>query len=129
VILAKEETVLQSMINRVTGTDRLFGVKMNVEENKVMRITRQPSSVQIMIGQKQLETVEYLKYLGSLITNDARCTLEIKARMSWQNQQSTRRSSFQQQIRLTFRKKLVQSYIWNIAWYDAENWTLRKVDH
>jgi hypothetical protein len=25
--------------------------------------------------------VEYFKYLGSLITNDARCTLEVKARI------------------------------------------------
>jgi len=33
-----------------------------------------------MVDQKQLENVEYLKYLGSLMTNDARCTLGIKAR-------------------------------------------------
>jgi hypothetical protein len=26
--------------------------------------------------------MEYLKYLGSLITNDARCTREIKSRIS-----------------------------------------------
>jgi hypothetical protein len=34
-----------------------------------------------VIDQKQLENVEYFKYLGSLITNDARCTLEITARV------------------------------------------------
>jgi hypothetical protein len=34
-----------------------------------------------MIVQKQLENMEYLKYLGSLITNDARCTREIKSRI------------------------------------------------
>jgi len=34
-----------------------------------------------MIDQKQLENVEYFKYLGSLITNDARCILKIKARI------------------------------------------------
>jgi hypothetical protein len=34
-----------------------------------------------MIYQKQLENVEYFKYLGGLITDDARCTLEIKAKI------------------------------------------------
>jgi hypothetical protein len=31
-----------------------------------------------MIDQKQLKIVEYFKYLGCMITNDARCTREIK---------------------------------------------------
>ena len=35
-----------------------------------------------MIDQKQLENVEYFKYLGSIITNDARCTNEIKSRIA-----------------------------------------------
>jgi hypothetical protein len=35
-----------------------------------------------MIDQKQLENVEYFNYLGSMITNDARCTLEIKSRIA-----------------------------------------------
>jgi hypothetical protein len=33
-----------------------------------------------MIDQKQRENVEYFDYLGNLITNDARCTREIKSR-------------------------------------------------
>ena len=32
-----------------------------------------------MIGQKQLENVECFKYLGSVLTNDGRCTCEIKS--------------------------------------------------
>jgi hypothetical protein len=35
-----------------------------------------------MIDQKQLENVEYFSYLGSMITNDARCTREIKSRIA-----------------------------------------------
>jgi len=34
-----------------------------------------------MTDQKQLENVEYFKYLGSIITNDARCTNGIKPRI------------------------------------------------
>jgi hypothetical protein len=42
-----------------------------------MRISRQPSAVHIMIDQKQPENVEYFQYLGSMITHDTRCMLEI----------------------------------------------------
>ena len=54
---------------------------MNVEKAKVMRISRQPSPVTIMIEQKQLDNVECFKYLGSILTNDGRCTCEIKSGM------------------------------------------------
>ena len=33
------------------------------------------------INQKQLENVECFKYLGSMLTNDGRCTHEIKSRV------------------------------------------------
>jgi hypothetical protein len=56
-------------------------MEMNVEKTKVMRISRQPSPMKITIDQKQLENVEYFNYLGSMITNDARCTREIKPRI------------------------------------------------
>jgi len=32
-----------------------------------------------MIDQKQMENVECFKYLGSILTNDGRCTREIKS--------------------------------------------------
>jgi hypothetical protein len=46
-----------------------------------MRIAKQISPIQIMMDQKQLENVEYFKYLSSLITNVARCRQEIKTRI------------------------------------------------
>jgi hypothetical protein len=77
VLLAKEETMLQGMFDRLTGIESCYGLEMNVYETKIMRISRQPSAIQITIDQK-LENVEYLNYLCSKRTNDARCTREIK---------------------------------------------------
>jgi hypothetical protein len=54
--------------------------------------------------------------------------LKLKLGLSWQNQHSTRRSCFHQPIEITFRNKLVECYIWSIAWYGVETWTLRKVN-
>jgi hypothetical protein len=72
VLLAKNETVLQSIIDRLIEIGSLYGMGMNVEKPKVMRISRQPSPIKVMIDQKQLENVEYFNYLGSMITSDAR---------------------------------------------------------
>ena len=74
VLMAKEETVLQGMIEKLTEIGRCYGMEMNVEKTKVMRISRQPSTVTIMIDQKQLENVECFKYLGRMLTNDGSCT-------------------------------------------------------
>jgi len=68
--MAKDETVLQGMIDKLIEIGSCYGMEMNVEKTKVMRISRQPSPVTIMIDQKQLENVECFKYLGSLLTND-----------------------------------------------------------
>jgi len=53
------------MIDKLTETGRCYGMEMNVEKSKVMRISRQPFLVKIMIDQKQLQNVESFKYLGS----------------------------------------------------------------
>ena len=37
-LLAKEETVLQGMIDRLTEIGRCYGMEMNMEKTKVMRI-------------------------------------------------------------------------------------------
>ena len=57
VLMAKEEKVLQGMIDKLIEIGSCYGMEMNVEETKVMRISRQPSPVTIMIDQKQLENV------------------------------------------------------------------------
>ena len=52
VLMAKEETVLQGMIDKLIETGRCYGMEMNVEKTKVLRISRQPSPVTIMIDEK-----------------------------------------------------------------------------
>jgi len=82
VLLAKEETVLQGMTDKLTEIGRCYVMEMKeIKKTNVMRISRQPSPVTIMIDQKQLKNVEYFKYLGSILTNYGRCACEIKSRI------------------------------------------------
>ena len=79
---------------------------------KVMRISRQPSPVTIMIDQKQLENVEYFKYFGSVLTNDGRYMCEIKSRIVMAKVTFNKRKTlFTSTLDLNLRKKLVKCYI------------------
>ena len=46
VLLAKEGKVLQDMIDKLTEIGRCYGMEMNVEKTKVMRISKQPFPVE-----------------------------------------------------------------------------------
>jgi len=87
-----------------------------------MEIPKQSSPVEINKGQEQPERVDYFKYLGSVITNDAGCRREIKSRINMAT------VAFTIKLDLNLKKKVVQCYIWSKALYSAESWTLRKVD-
>jgi hypothetical protein len=90
-----------------------------------MRISRQPLSVKIMINQKQLENVESFKYLGSILTNNGRCICEIKCRIAMAKAVfNKKRTLFTSSLDLGLRKKLMKCYLWSIALYGAETWTL-----
>ena len=127
VSLAKEEKVLQDMIDKLTEIGRCYGMEMNVEKTKVLRILRQPLPVKIIVDQKQLENVESFKYLGSILKN-GRCTCEIKCRIAMAKAAfNKKRTLFTSTLDLEL-KKLVKCYVWSIALYGAETWTLRAMD-
>jgi len=104
-------------------------MEMDVEKTKIMRISRRPLPVKIMIDKKKLQNVEAFKYLGSILTNDGRCTCEIKCRIAMAKAAfNKKRTLFTSTLDFELRKKLVKCYVWSIALYGAETWTLRAVD-
>jgi hypothetical protein len=105
---------------------RCHGMEMSVGKTKIIRISRQLSPVQIMADQKQPENVEYLNHLVCMI-NEARRTREIKSRIALAKATFNKKKTlFTRKLDVNLRKKLVKSYIWSIALYGAETWTLRK---
>jgi hypothetical protein len=85
--------------------------KMWKKKPKVTRISRNPFPVKIMIDQKQLQNVESIKYLGSMLTNDGRYTCEVKSRIAMAKVAfSKKRVLFTSTLDLKLRKKLVKCY-------------------
>jgi len=62
-----------------------------------------------------------------MLTNDGRCTCEIKSRIAMAKSFNKKRALFTT-LDSKLRKKVVKCCIWSIALYGAETWTLRVVD-
>ena len=70
---------------------------------------------------KQLENVKCFKYLGGMLTNDRRCTCEIKSRIYMAKAAFIEKKTLStSKLDLNLRKKLVKCYIWSMALYGAE---------
>jgi len=91
----------------------LLALLVHITELKVFYID--------VIDQKQLHNVECFKYMGSILTNDGRCTCEIKCRIAMAKAAlNKKRTLFTSILDLELRNKLVKCYIWSIALYGAE---------
>jgi hypothetical protein len=72
-----------------------------------------------MINEKQLDNVKYFDYVGSVITNNARCECEIKSRIAMAEVAFNNKTIFTSKFELDLRKTLVKCYIWSTALYGA----------
>ena len=74
--------------------------------------------------QRGIRKVNRYKYLGSWITEDARCEKELKARIGmakaafWQNKEVMRRN-----VRFGTKKKIIDCYVFSVLNYGCESWT------
>ena len=64
-----------------------------------------------------------------MLTNDGRCTCEIKSRIAFAKAAfSKKKTLLTSKLDLNLRKKLIKCYIWIMTLYGAETWTLRAAD-
>jgi hypothetical protein len=66
---------------------------------------------------------------GSILTNYGRCTREIKLGIAMEKSAFNKKNTlFTSKLDLNLRRKLLKCYIWSMALYGAETWTLRAAD-
>ena len=76
-----------------------------------------------------LSTERHILYvLMYMLTNDGRCMCEIKSRIAMAKAAFNKKTLFTSKLDLNLREKLVKCYIWSIALYGAETWTLQAAD-
>jgi hypothetical protein len=83
----------------------------------------------IKVSNRELKEIYHFKYLGSVLTRDGYFTREIKIRIAITKGAFNRKISIlTSKLNVELMKKLVRCYVWSIALYGSETWTLRKLE-
>jgi len=127
-IIAGSARALQTMLNKIQETTKRFGMKINIGKTKTMVIEKDKRKLEIEIGGKKIEKVQWFKYLGQIITEDARNEREVRARIAMAKKafRDKQRMLASKNVDVNTRKRIIRCYIWSIALYGAETWTLNK---
>src|SRR6218665_3134652 len=72
---------LQDLTNRVDGSIKRMGLKINAKRTKTMTMGKQLKKLQVRPGGVVLEQVTSFVYLGELITGDGRSDKDVKRRI------------------------------------------------
>ncbi|MGX9339111.1 hypothetical protein, partial [Pantoea dispersa] len=81
--------------------------------------------LRIKIGDETVEEVKEFSYLGSKITEDGRSKVDIRSRLAQAKKAFlSKRNLMVSNMGLESRKKLLKTYIWSIALYGCETWTV-----
>ena len=78
-LIADTNENLQQLTDRVDGSSRRMGLRINT--GKTMTIGKRHEDIQIKLGGEVLEQVTKFVYLGGTLTEDGRCTEDIRRRI------------------------------------------------
>ena len=113
---------------KVKEKSEKVGLKLNIQKTKVM------ASDPITSWQVDGETVETVAdfiFLGSKITADGDCSLEIKRRLLLGRTVISKPDSIlkSRDITLPTKVHLVKALVFPVVMYGCESWTIKKAEH
>ena len=103
-------------------------IKLNIQKPKIMASS--PITSQ-QIAEETMETVCDFIFLGSKITADGDCSLEIKRCLLIGRKAMTNLDNMLQSRDITLPTKvhLVKAMVFSVVIYGCESWTIKKVEH
>jgi hypothetical protein len=105
-----------------------FGLKINSAKTFVMTLDKNPQPVHL--NNVPVEQVQSFNYLGSVITTDNNCSIEIKKRINVAKNTTQQLAPIwkSSDIGLQLKKQLMKSLDWSVVLYGAESWALKQSD-
>ena len=123
--MAESEEELKSLLMKVKVESEKVGVKLNIQKMKIM------ASGPITSWEIDGETVADFIFLGSKITADGDCSLEMKRRLLLGMKVMTNPDSIlkSRDITLPTKVRLVKAMVFPVVMYGCESWTVKKAEH
>jgi len=127
-LMAESKEELKSLLMRVKEESEKAGLKLNIQKTKIMA-SSPIASWQIDGG--TMETVRDFIFVGSKITADGDCSLEIKRCLLLEIKAMTNLGSMLKSRDITLPKKvcLVKAMVFPVVMYGCESWTIKKAAH
>src|SRR6478609_8030965 len=109
-------------------TAKHYDIKINIKKNKGYGgLEKWGRRVNITVEGQSVEQVSKFRYLGSLISKDGRCLVDVKTRIGMAKDAFNKRKELlTKSIRVDLRKRLVKTLVWLVVLYGCETWTMRK---
>ena len=124
-LIAESEEDLKSLLMKVKEESEKVGLKLNIQKIKIM------ASSPITSWQIDGKTVEDFIFLGSKITADCDCSLEMKRYLLLGRKVMTNLDSIfkSRDITLPTKVRLVKAMVFPVVMYGCESWTVKKAEH
>ena len=127
ILMAESKEELKSLLMKVKEESEKVGLKLNIQETKIM------ASGPIISWQIEGETVETMEdfiFLGSKITADGDCSHEIKRCLLFGRKVMTKLDSILKSRIITLPTKVhpVKAMIFPVVMYGCESWIIKRVE-
>ena len=127
VLLAHSPDELNVLIQSVKQESEMMDLKLNPSKTKIM-ISNQDQSqpVSFAVDGVNLEQISSFQYLGSTLSDDAKCVSEIKKRVAMGREVFMKMSNLlkDRQMPMKLRVRLLNTLVMPVIGYGAESWTL-----
>ena len=126
--MAESEEELKSLSVKVKEESEKVGLNLSIQKTKIMA---SGAITSWEINGETVETVSDLIFLGSKITADGDCSLEIKRRLLLGRKVMGNLDSIlkSRDITLSTMVHLVKAMVFPVVMYGCESWTVKKAEH
>ena len=126
-LMAESEEELKSLLMTMKDESWKAGLKLNIQKMKIMASS--PTTSWQIDGEK-VETVTDFTFLGSRITVDGDCRLEIQRHLLLGKKAMINLDSILQirDITLPTKVRLVKAMVFPVVMYGCEGWTVKKAE-
>ena len=125
--MAESKEELKSLLMKVKVESEKVGLKLNIQETKIMASGPMTSW---QIDGQTVKTVADFIFLGSKITADGDCSHEIKRHLLLGRKVTTNLDSIfkSRDITLPTKVHLVKAMVFPVVMYGCESWTVKKAE-
>ena len=125
--MAESEEELKSLLMKVKEESEKVGLKLNIQKTKIM--ASGPITFWQIDGETLVTVADFI-FLGSKITADGDCSLEIKRCLLLGRKVMTNLDSLLKSRDITLSTKvcLVKAMVFPVVMYGCESWTIKKAE-